>query len=72
MNDKYYDKYNGNCNDIDIILKDIGVPSKYIGNTNNRKPIAVANGISMYNGNEYQNLALSLLAKGGKLNKIKG
>lgn len=64
---KYYNKYTGASNNIDTVLKTIGVPSKYIGNYVRRKPIAEANGIKSYSGTATQNLALIKLAREGKL-----
>ena len=66
---KYYKKYSGDSTQIDVILKDIGVPSKYYGNWSKRKAVAKANGINAYIGTSKQNLTLINLAKKGKLVK---
>lgn len=66
----YYLAYKGTSNAIDTVLKDIGVPSKYIGSYTKRKPIAKANGISLYTGSASQNTKLVALAKQGKLKKV--
>lgn len=66
----YYSKYNGNSTSIDIVLKSIGVESKYIGSWTCRKPIATKNGISNYTGTMEQNLKLISLAKSGKLKRV--
>lgn len=66
---KYFPKYEGKSTQIDVVLKDIGVPTNYYGNWSKRKPIAKANGISVYIGSSSQNLKLVNLAKQGKLVK---
>ena len=66
----YYSKYNGSSTSIDIVLKSIGVESKYIGSWTCRKPIANKNGISNYTGTMEQNLKLISLAKSGKLKRV--
>ena len=66
----YYSKYNGSSTSIDIVLKSIGVESKYIGSWTSRKPIATKNGISNYTGTMEQNLKLISLAKSGKLKRV--
>lgn len=66
----YYPKYTGNSNSLDAILAAIGVPSQYRGNYAKRKPIAVANGITDYEGKEEQNIKLKRLAREGKLKKV--
>ena len=66
----YYSKYNGNSTSVDIVLKSIGVESKYIGSWTCRKPIANRNGISNYTGTIEQNLKLISLAKSGKLKRV--
>lgn len=66
----YYSKYNGSSTSIDIVLKSIGVESKYIGSWTCRKPIANKNGISNYTGTIEQNLKLISLAKSGKLKRV--
>ena len=66
----YYSKYNGNSTSIDIVLKSIGVESRYIGSWTCRKPIATKNGISNYSGTMEQNLKLISLAKSGKLKRV--
>ena len=66
----YYPKYVGNSNNIDIVLKAIGVSDKYIGSWTCRKPIATNNGILNYTGTIEQNLKLISLAKSGKLKRV--
>lgn len=66
----YYSKYNGSSTSIDIVLKSIGVESKYIGSWTCRKPIATKNGISNYTGTIEQNLKLISRAKNGKLKRV--
>lgn len=66
---KYYNKYTGTSTQIDVVLRSIGVPTKYIGKWRNRQPIAKANGIKAYVGLASQNLKLISLAKQGKLLK---
>ena len=66
----YYPAYTGKASGLDEILRAIGVPSKYIGNYNARKPIAEANGIKNYKGTGTQNTTLKLLAKAGKLKRV--
>lgn len=67
---QYYPKYTGTSTDLDVILKSIGVPSKYYGSWSNRKAIAKANGISFYAGLGSQNTKLKSLAKEGKLKRV--
>ena len=66
----YYPKYGGISTSVDIVLKSIGVESKYIGSWTCRKPIANKNGISNYTGTIEQNLKLISLAKSGKLKRV--
>ena len=66
----YYPKYIGSSSNIDIVLKSIGVGSKYIGAWTCRKPIATNNGILNYTGTIEQNLKLISLAKSGKLKRV--
>ena len=66
----YYSKYTGSSTSVDIVLKSIGVESKYIGAWTCRKPIANKNGISNYTGTIEQNLKLISLAKSGKLKRV--
>ena len=66
---KYYSKYTGGSTKLDEVLEAIKVPAKYRGKPANRKPIAVANGISNYTGSGPQNLKLVKLAKQGALVK---
>ena len=65
----YYPKYMGNSSNIDIIFKSIGVPDKYIGSWDCRKPIAAKNGILKYTGSIYDNIYLIELCKKGKLKR---
>lgn len=65
----YYPKYKGSSYGIDTVLKTIGVADKFIGDWKNRKPIAVANGITNYTGSAVQNINLINLARQGKLKK---
>ena len=62
--------YSGKSNKIDEVLKEIGVPDKYIGNKTVRAVIAKANYIQGYCGTAEQNLKLIALAKQGKLRKV--
>lgn len=64
---KYYPKYTGNSTNLDVMLKTIGVPDKYIGSWTARKPIATACGISDYVGSTEQNVKLKQLAKNGQI-----
>ena len=64
---KYYKKYTGASAQLDVILKAVGVPSKYYGSWSKRKPLAKANGIKLYVGTASQNTKLISLAKQGKL-----
>lgn len=66
----YYPKYGGSSTSVDIVLKSIGVESKYIGSWTSRKPIATKNGISNYTGTIEQNVKLISLAKSGKLKRV--
>ena len=66
---KYYPRYTGNSSNIDIILKSIGVPDKYLGSWTARKPLAENNGMSKYMGSLYDNIKIMELAKKGKLKK---
>ena len=66
----YYPKYIGSSSNIDMVLKSIGVGSKYIGSWTCRKPIANKNDISNYTGTIEQNLKLISLAKSGKLKRV--
>ena len=66
----YYSKYTGSSTSVDIVLKSIGVESRYIGSWTCRKPIATKNGISNYTGTIEQNLELISLAKSGKLKRV--
>ena len=66
----HYSKYNGSSTSIDIVLKSIGVESRYIGSWTCRKPIATNNGILNYTGTIEQNLKLISLAKSGKLKRV--
>lgn len=67
LNGGYYPKYTGNSTQIDVVLRAIGVPEKYVGSWAKRKPIATANGVSNYQGKALQNTTLIALAKKGKL-----
>ena len=67
---KYYNKYTGTSTKVDVVFVKIGVPEQYIGKASKRKPIATANGISLYVGTASQNLKLVSLAKEGKLKKV--
>lgn len=66
----YYPRYVGNSNNIDIVLKAIGVSDKYLGSWTCRKPIANNNGISNYTGSMAHNLKIIALAKSGKLKRV--
>lgn len=69
-NTQYYSRYKGNSTKVDVVLKAIGVPSKYIGSWAKRKALANANGIKMYIGSNKQNLELIQLAMLGKLKRV--
>ena len=64
---KYYKKYSGSSAQLDVVLKTVGVPSKYYGSWSKRKPLAKANGIKTYIGTAAQNNKLINLARQGKL-----
>ena len=66
---EYYKKYVGNSSNIDMILKSVGVPDKYIGSWTSRKPLAISNGIYNYVGSLADNIKLIELAKKGILKK---
>ena len=68
-NSAYYPRYNGNSSNIDIVLKSIGVPVKYLGSWTSRKSIAYANNMVNYTGSLFDNIAIMQLAKKGKLKK---
>lgn len=66
----FYPQYTGTSKEIDVVLRSIGVPEKFIGNSMKRKPIATVNGIDNYTGKAADNLLLISLAKAGKLKKV--
>ena len=66
---EYYKKYVGSDTQIDVIFKKIGVQSKYVGNVNARKAVAVKNGYKNYSGKMSENIGLITLAKNGLLVK---
>ena len=68
-NIEYYPRYVGNSSNIDIVLKTIGVPDKYLGSWSCRKYVAYRNGIKNYVGSLYDNIKIIELAKRGKLKK---
>ena len=68
-NIEYYSRYVGNSSNIDIVLKTIGVPDKYLGSWSCRKYVAYRNGIKNYVGSLYDNIKIIELAKRGKLKK---
>ena len=65
----YYPKYTGISSNLDMILKAIGVPDKYLGSWTARKPIAPINRKKNYIGSLNDNIKLIQLAKRGKLKK---
>ena len=65
----YYPRYNGNSSNIDIVLKSIGVPDKYLGSWTARKSLAEKNGMNKYMGGLYDNIKIMELAKKGQLKK---
>ena len=70
---KYYKTYSGNEKNkyiIDKVFSNIGVPAKYRGNYQKRKPVAVKNGIKNYTGTAEENIKLCKLAHKGKLEKV--
>ena len=66
----YYPKYTGTSSSLDAILEAIGVPAEYRGGYKRRIPLAEAQGITGYEGNEEQNSKLKSLARSGKLKKV--
>ena len=68
-NIEFYPRYIGNSSNIDIVLKTIGVPDKYLGSWSCRKYVAYRNGITNYVGSLYDNIKIIELAKRGKLKK---
>lgn len=64
--DKYYPKCKDTCRSIVDALKSINVNASY----SNRKKIAIANGISNYQGLGSQNTTLLILLKQGKLIRV--
>ena len=68
-NIEYYQRYVGNSSNIDIVLKTIGVPDKYLGSWSCRKYVAYRNDIKNYVGSLYDNIKMIELAKNGKLKK---
>ena len=68
-NIEFYPRYVGNSSNIDIVLKTIGVPDKYLGSWSCRKYVAYRNGIKNYVGSLYDNIKIIELAKNGKLKK---
>lgn len=66
---KYYKKYTGKSEQIDVVFKAISVPLQYRGNVKNRKAVAAKNGILNYKGTADQNIKLINKAKKGKLKK---
>ena len=69
-NSIYYPSYNGTSNNLDVILKAIGVPDKYLLFWYKRKPLAKRNGIHNYMGSLSQNMKLIELAKNGILKRV--
>ena len=69
-NSIYYPRYNGTSNNLDVILKSIGVPDKYLLFWYKRKPLAKRNGIHNYMGSLSQNMKLIELAKNGILKRV--
>ena len=70
-NDGYY--YNGYCgsdDNLDAMLKAIGVDEKYIGNWKKRIPIATKNNIQNYTGSYSQNMKLKQLIREGRLVRV--
>ena len=67
---KYYARYEGKSKSIDTVFEKIGVPAKYRGSWKKRLPVAKANGITRYEGKDFQNIQLMELAKYGKLKKV--
>lgn len=65
----YYPKYIGNSSNIDIVLKSIGVPERFVGSWTSRKSIALANGMINYTGSLFDNITIIQIAKRGKLKK---
>lgn len=67
----YYPAYTGKSQNIDIILKEIGVPAKYYGSIANRRALVVATGGSAsYSGTYKENLFIINVAKAGQLKRV--
>lgn len=72
MTSGYYPKYNGKSSDnLDDMLKAIGVSEDFIGNKVKRTPLAFVNGIVNYVGSYEQNVHLKNLACSGMLKKVR-
>lgn len=69
-NGSYYPKYFGNSTSVDMVLKSVCVPDKYIGSWTSRKPLAKKNGMPNYVGSMNDNIKIIALAKEGKLKKV--
>lgn len=67
----YYPAYKGKAQNIDTILKEIGVPAIYRGSYANRKIFAKLQGIANYTGTYKQNIQLINKAKQGQLKVVK-
>ena len=67
----YYAPYTGKLQNLDAILKAVGLPSKYYGSVAKRRTYVIKAGIfTSYNGTYTQNIKLINLAKAGKLKVV--
>lgn len=68
---KFYPAYKGNAQNIDTILKEVGLPSKYYGSFAKRKSYVTKSKIfESYKGTYTQNITLIVYARQGKLPKV--
>lgn len=68
---KYYPAYNGNAQNIDMILKEVGLPEKYYGSFAKRKSyVTKAKIFDNYKGTYTQNITLIVYARQGKLPRV--
>lgn len=68
---KFYPAYKGNAQNIDTILKEVGLPVKYYGSFAKRKSyVTKAKIFDNYKGTYTQNITLIVYARQGKLPKV--
>ena len=68
---KYYPPYNGSAQNIDTILKDVGLPERYYGSFAKRKTyVTKAKIFDNYKGTYTQNITLIVYARQGKLPRV--